>query len=143
MNGNRGMSNSKNCWNLSLHGHRNVAARPVYLYTALGWGYSSSPRRKRREVKRRDARVPVPVPDQSLLIPFDDPHHLDARRWLPDSTESTSVKVEGLARVAVPEVHPLEGVRQGRAFQLSSRRGWAATGGHSRTRVRSQLRTFF
>ena len=95
---------------LSLHGHRNVAARPVFV-SALGWRYSSSPWRKRREVKRRDARVPVPVPDQSLLIPFADPHHLDARRWLPGRRSSASVPVARLARVVIPEPHPLNGVQ--------------------------------
>ena len=109
-----------------------------YLYTALVWRCNSSLRRQRREVKRGDTRIPVPVPDPSLLIPFADPHNLNARRRLPDSTESTSVPVVRLARVAVPEQHPLEGI-----LQLSSRRGWARLGEHFRHRVRAQLRTFF
>ena len=62
-----------------------------YLYTALGWRCRPSPRRKRREVKRRDARVPVPVPHPSLLIPFAVPHDLDTSWSLPDCTVSTSV----------------------------------------------------
>ena len=38
---------------------------------------------------------------------------------------------------------PETGTGTGELHELSSRRGWAATGGHPRTRVRSQLRTFF
>ena len=137
MNGTRGKSNSKNCWNLSLQGHRNVTASQ-YLKTALGWRYSSSLRRKRREVKRRDARVPVPVIDLSLLIPFAVPHDLDTSWSPPDCTVSTSVPEESLASVAFPEPHPLDGV-----LQLSSQRGWARLGEQFRPRVRSHLRTFF
>ena len=59
-----------------------------------------------------------------VLIPFADPHSLNAKRRLPDSTESTSVPVVRLARVAVLEQHPLDGV-----LQLSSRRGWGSTRG--------------
>ena len=81
---------------------------------------------------------PVPVPDPSLLISFTVPHDLDTSRSLPDCTVSTSVRDVSLASVAFPEPHPLDGV-----LQLSSRRGWAAAGGHPRTRARSQLRTFF
>ena len=109
------MSNTKNCWNTSLHGHRKVS-RPPSIYIP------PSPR-KRRDDKRGDTRVPVPVPDPSLLVPFADAHSLNARRRLPDSTESTSVPVVRLARVAVLEQHPLDGV-----LQLSSRRGWARLG---------------
>ena len=112
------------------------------LYTALGWRYRPSPR-KRREVKRTDTRIPVPVPDPSLLIPFTDPHDLGTSWCLPDSRSSASVPVEGLAGFAFHELHRPDRVRQGRDLQLSSRRGWAATGGHPRTRVRSPLRTFF
>ena len=101
------------------------------VYTALGWWYRSSPRRKRREVKRTDTRIPVPVPDPTLLIPFADPHDLDTSWCLPDCTVSTSVPVVGLVSVAFPELHPLNGVR--RDLQLSSQRGWADTGGHPRT----------
>ena len=91
---------------------------------------------------RTDTRIPVPVPDLSLLRHLADPDDLDTSWSLPDSRKGASVPVEGLASVAFPELHSLEGVRQGRALQLSSWRGWADTGGHSRTRVRSQLRTF-
>ena len=84
---------------------------PSICIPPLGWRCRSSPR-KRREVKRTDTRIPVPVPDPSLLIPFADPHNLNARRRLPDSTESTSVPVVRLARVAVLEQHPLDGVLQ-------------------------------
>ena len=109
-----------------------------YLHTALGWRYRSSPRRKRREVERGDTRVPVPVPDQSLLILFAVPHDLDARRWLPGRRSSASVPAARLARVVIPEPHPLDGV-----LQLSSPRGWARLGEQFRPRVRSNLRTFF
>ena len=54
-----------------------------HLYTALGWRYRSSPRRKRRENKREDTRVPVPLPDPSLLILFAVPHDLDTSWCLP------------------------------------------------------------
>ena len=64
------------------------------------------------------ARFRVPVPDPSLLIPFTVPHHLNARRWLPDSTESASVPVVRLARFVILEPHPLFG-----DLQLRSRRG--------------------
>ena len=73
-----------------------------YLYTALGWRYSSSPRRKRREEKRGDTRVPVPVPDPSLLILFAVPHDLDTIWSQPDCTVSTSVPEVRLANVAEP-----------------------------------------
>ena len=109
-----------------------------YLYTALGWRYRSSLRRKRREVKRGDTRVPVPVPDPSLLILFAVPHILDTSWSQPDCTVCTSVPEVSLASVAFPEPHPLDGV-----LQLSSRRGWARLGEQFLPRERSQVRTFF
>ena len=69
------------------------------------------------EVESGDTRVPVPVPDSSLLILFAVPHDIDARRRLPDSTVSTSVPEVRLASVLLPEPHPLDGV-----LQLSRRR---------------------
>ena len=89
-----------------------------YLYTALGWRYCSSPKRKRREEKRGDTRVPVPVPDPSLLILFAVPHDIDASWSTPDCTASTSVPEVRPASVLLPEPHPLDG-----ALQLSRRRG--------------------
>ena len=83
-----------------------------YLYTALGWRYRSSLRRKRREVERGDTRVPVPVPDPSLLILFAVPHDLDTSWSSPDCTVSTSVPEVRLANVFLPEPHPLDGVLQ-------------------------------
>ena len=85
-----------------------------------------------------NTRIPVPVPDTSLLIPFADPHDLDTRWCLPDCSVGTSVPVVGLASRAFPELHPLDGI-----LQLSSPRGWARLGEQFRPRVRSQLRTFF
>ena len=102
---------------LIKQGHRDVTGAQ-YLYTALGWRYSSSPRRKRREKKRGDTRVLVPVPDPSLLILFAVPHDLDTIWSQPDCTVSTSVPEVRLANVAFIEPHPLNGVRQ-----LSRRRG--------------------
>ena len=108
-----------------------------YLYTALGWRYSSLPRRKRREVKRTDTRVPVPVPDPSLLILFAVPHDLDTSWSLQDCTVSTSVPEESLASVALPEPHPLDGV-----LQLSSPRGWARLGEQFRAKPTSHFFKF-
>ena len=83
-----------------------------YLYTALGWRHRSSLRRKRREVKRGDTRVSVPVPDPSHLILFAVPHDFDTSRSTPDCTVSTSVPEVRLASVFLPEPHPLDGVLQ-------------------------------
>ena len=117
-----------------MQGHRDVTCAQ-YLYTALGWRSRSSPRRKRREDKRGETRVPVPVPDPSLLILFAVPHDLDTIWSQPDCTVCTSVPVISLASVAFLEPHPLNG-----DLQLSSRRGWARLGEQFRPRVRSQLR---
>ena len=81
------------------------------------------------------------IPPSSSL--FAVPHDLDTSWSLPDCTVSTSVPVVSLASVAFPDLDPLDGVRHGRDLQLSSRRGWAAAGGHSRTRVRSNFALFF
>ena len=105
---------------------------------ALGWRCRPSPRRKRREVIRTDTRVPVPVAKDPLLIPSTVPDNLDTSWYLPDSRSSASVPEVGLASVAIPELHPLDG-----DLQLSSRRGWARLGEQCRPRVRSHLRTFF
>ena len=109
-----------------------------YFYTALGWRCRLSPRRKRREVIRTDTSIPVPIVEDPLLIPSTVPDNLDTSWYLPDSRSSASVPVVGLASVAIPELHPLDG-----NLQLSSRRGWARLGEQFRPRVRAQLRNFF
>ena len=88
MNRIRGISNPKNSWTFVAAWSQEGKSPAQYLCTALGWRYRSSPRRKRREVKRGDTRVPVPVPDPSLLIPFAVPHDLDTSWSTPDSTVS-------------------------------------------------------
>ena len=107
-------SNSKNCWNLSLHGHKKVRRPPSVYFPPWAGG---TVRRKRREDKWRHAcPCARKTPPSSFLFT----HDLDTSWSQPDCTVCTSVPVMSLASVAFPEPHPLDG-----DLQLSSRRGWA------------------
>ena len=135
MNGSK--SNSKNCSNLSLHGHRNVSRPPSICIPPWAGGTAPHPggRGGRSSVETRVSLCQYQIPPPH---PFAVPHYIDTSWSLPDCTSSTSVPVVGLASMAFTKPHPLDG-----DLQLSSRRGWARLGEQFRPRVRSQLRTFF
>ena len=120
-------------------GVRNAVAIIVYrkmfvnmrcrVYSLYAGGTASHPggRGGRTNVETRVSLCQYQIHTSSFLSPS-----------LPDCTVRTSVPEVSLARVAVLELHRLDGV-----LQLSSWRGWARLGEQCRPRVRSQLRTFF
>ena len=110
MNGIRGMSNSKNCWNLSLHGHRNVNRPAQYLCTALGWRWLLHPggRGGLPYVLTRVDRVPVSTTLSLCVLRTPTQTTSRASGGFQAVLPEQSVPVIGLAVVGVAEPHPLD-----------------------------------
>ena len=72
LNGIRGMSNSKNCWNLSLHGHRNVSRPPSIRTPPWTGGTAPHPRGRggRSNVETRVSLCQYQIPPSSSLSPY-------------------------------------------------------------------------
>ena len=72
MNGTRGKSNSKNSWNLSLHGHRNVSRPPSICIPPWAGGAALHPggRGGRSNVETRVSLCQYQIPPFSSLSPY-------------------------------------------------------------------------